>query len=85
MHLFNKVIMASSGGSDHKEPACDVGDLGSIRWVDKIPWRRKWQPCPIFLPRNLHRQMNWWTAVHGFAKSDMTEQVTHKHKNKIMN
>ena len=27
----------------------------------------------------------WWTTVHGFAKSDMTEQVTHKHKNKIMN
>jgi len=20
-------------------------------WVEKIPWRRKWQPTPVFLPR----------------------------------
>ena len=20
-------------------------------WVKKIPWRRKWQPCPVFLPK----------------------------------
>ena len=19
-------------------------------WVEKIPWRRKWQPTPVFLP-----------------------------------
>ena len=30
------------GGSD-----CKVGDL----WVGKIPWKRKWQPTPVFLPR----------------------------------
>ena len=23
-------------------------------WVRKIPWRRKWQPAPIFLPRESH-------------------------------
>ena len=37
-----------------KESACNVGDLGSIPesnpWVGKIPWRRKWQPTPVFLP-----------------------------------
>ena len=37
------------GGSDNKEPGCNVGDLGSI-WVGKIPWRRTWQPTPEFLP-----------------------------------
>ena len=21
-------------------------------WVEKIPWRRKWQPTPVFLPGN---------------------------------
>ena len=21
-----------------------------IPWVKKIPWRRKWQPTPVFLP-----------------------------------
>ena len=23
-------------------------------WVRKIPWRRKWQPTPVFLPRKSH-------------------------------
>ena len=25
-------------------------------WVGKIPWRRKWQPTPIFLPGKSHGQ-----------------------------
>ena len=25
-------------------------------WVRKIPWRRKWQPTPVFLPGESHRQ-----------------------------
>ena len=37
-----------------KETACQAGDQGSIPesdpWVGKIPWRRKWQPTPVFLP-----------------------------------
>ena len=24
--------------------------MGLIPWVRKIPWRRKWQPTPVFLP-----------------------------------
>ena len=23
-------------------------------WVGKIPWRRKWQPTPVFLPGESH-------------------------------
>ena len=23
-------------------------------WVGKIPWRREWQPTPVFLPRESH-------------------------------
>ena len=23
-------------------------------WVGKIPWRREWQPIPIFLPGEFH-------------------------------
>ena len=37
------------GGSDGKPSACNAGDLG---WKD--PWRRKWQPTPVLLPRKLH-------------------------------
>ena len=25
-------------------------------WVGKIPWRRKWQPTPVFLPEEFHGQ-----------------------------
>ena len=25
-------------------------------WVGKIPWRRKWQPIPVFLPGKSHEQ-----------------------------
>ena len=27
-------------------------------WVGKIPWRRKWQPTPVFLPEESHGQKN---------------------------
>ena len=25
-------------------------------WVGKIPWSRKWQPTPVFLPGESHGQ-----------------------------
>ena len=28
-------------------------------WVKKIPWRRKWQPTPAFLPGESHRKRSW--------------------------
>ena len=27
-------------------------------WVGKIPWRREWQPTPVFLPGKSHGQRN---------------------------
>ena len=27
---------------------------GFDSWVGKIPWRRKWQPTPVFLPEKFH-------------------------------
>jgi len=39
-----------SGGSDGKESACNTRDPGFNPWVGNIPWRRKWQPTPVFLP-----------------------------------
>ena len=42
------------GGSDGKEYACNMGDLGSIPGLD--PWRRAWQPTPVFLPGESHGQ-----------------------------
>ena len=33
-----------------KESACNAGGPGFDPWVRKNPWRRKWQPTPVFLP-----------------------------------
>ena len=32
------------------------GRPGLNPWVGKIPWRRKWQPTPVFLPGESHGQ-----------------------------
>ena len=31
-------------------------------WVGKMPWRRKWQPTPVLLPRKFHR----WRSLVGY-------------------
>ena len=47
------------GGASGKEPACQGRRQKSLRfnpWVGKIPWRRAWQPTPVFLPGISHGQ-----------------------------
>ena len=39
-----------------KESACQGRRSRSNPWVEKIPWRRKWQPTPVFLPGKSHGQ-----------------------------
>ena len=46
-------------------------------WVRKIPWRREWQPPPVFVPGKSHGQGAWRTTVHGGHKElDMTERLS---------
>ena len=33
-----------------KESACKCRRHGFNPWVKEIPWRREWQPSPVFLP-----------------------------------
>ena len=43
-------------------------------WVGKIPWRRKWQPTPVFLPGESHRQRSLaGYSPWGHKESDTTE------------
>ena len=39
-----------------KEPTCQCRRCRFEPWVRKIPWRWKWQPTPVFLPGESHRQ-----------------------------
>ena len=43
-------------------------------WVGKIPWRRKWQPTPVFLPEKSqeHRSLAG-CSPRGLKELDMTE------------
>ena len=59
-----------------KNPPANAGDmrLGFDSWVGKIPWRREWQPTPVFSPgesqgqRSLTGYSPW-----GHKESDTTE------------
>ena len=43
-------------------------------WVGKIPWRRKWKPTPIFLPREFHGQRSLvGYSPPGHKESDTTK------------
>ena len=45
---------------------------------ERLPWRRKWQPTPVFLPEAVHGQGS--LAVYspwGHRELNMTEQPTH--------
>ena len=47
------------GDTSSKESTCQCRRLkrcGFNPWVRKIPWRRKWQPTPVFLLEKSHGQ-----------------------------
>ena len=53
--LVVKKLLASAG---------DIRDTGSIPWVGKIPWRKAWQPTPVYLPEE-----SPWTEEPGGLES----------------
>ena len=69
--------MGFPGGSVGKESTCnagDIGDIGSIPGLGRFPWRRAWQPNPVFLPGESYGQR----SLAGYSPSsrketDMTE------------
>ena len=64
------------GGLDSKEIACNTGDPGLIPGGVKIPWRRKWQPTPVFLPGESHGQRSLvGYSPWGCKELDRTESL----------
>ena len=66
-----------SGGTSSKEPAGQrrrCKRRGCDPWVRKIPWRRAWQPTPVFLPGESHGQRSLaGYSPWGRKESDLTE------------
>ena len=66
--------MGFSGGASGKEAAYQCRRPGLGPWVRKIPWRRAWQPTPVFLPGKFHAQRSLTGySPWGRKDSDMTK------------
>ena len=56
-------------GLSGKEPGSQHRGHRLYPWVGKIPWRREWQPTPVFLHGKSHGQRSLGAIVHRVAKS----------------
>ena len=67
----SRISRGFPGGTGGKGPICQCRrhkKFGFCPWVRKIPWRKEWQPTPVFLPgESMNRA--WGATVHGVAKS----------------
>jgi len=57
-----------------KNPPANAGDIRDRfnPWVGKIPWRRAWQPTPIFFAWRIP-----WTEEPGGLQSIGSQRVKH--------
>ena len=51
-----------------KECSCQCGRRRFEPWVRKTPWRRKWQPTPIFLLGNPMDRGAWQATAQRVTK-----------------
>ena len=73
------VSLGFPGGVSGKEPTCQCRKLKRCRFdpcIRKIPWRRAWQPTPVFLPG----ESQGWGSLVGYSlwghKEPDTTEVT---------
>ena len=77
VYALNEIehIWGFSGGAGGKDPACQCNRHERCwfnPWVRKIPWRRAWQPAPVFLPGEFP-----WTEEPGRPQSKGSQRVRH--------
>ena len=69
--------MGFHGGSVSKESTCQCRKHRFNSWVRKIPWKRRWQPTPVFLSGKPHGQRSLaGYSPWGRNESDTTERLT---------
>ena len=65
-----------------KEPICQCRRHKRLEfdpWVGKIPWKRAWQPTPVFLPRESHGQNPCSHVTPGYSPWGNKELDTTEH------
>ena len=56
-----------------KESTCQCRRCRFNPWIRKIPWKRKWQPTPVFLPEESYGQRSWQARVHRVQFSSVAQ------------
>ena len=72
-------MMGFPGGSDSKEFACDVGDLGLIPRLGISSGEGNGYLLQYSCLENSMDRGAWWAIVHRVAEADTTERLTHTH------
>ena len=70
-HTHTLIFMGFPDSSEGKEWRVRLqrGRPGFDDWVWKIPWRKKWQSTPVFLPGESHGQRSLTGYVHRIARA----------------
>ena len=59
-----------------KESACQCRRCGFNPWAGKIPWKRKWQPTPVFLPGKSYGQRSLaGYSPRGYSQTQLSNLV----------
>ena len=69
--------MGFPGGSDSKESACNAGDLDLIPGSGRSPGEGHGDPLQYSCLENPRDGEAWRAIVHGAAKNQKAEQLTH--------
>ena len=75
--LGSKINVDDDCSSEVKASASNVGKPRFDPWVGKIPWRRKWEPTPVFLPGESHGQRSLATYGPWGCKSWTIKKADH--------
>ena len=62
-------MMGFPGDSDHKESACNAGDMASIPWLGRSPGEVNGYPLQYSCLENSMDRGDWQARVYGATKS----------------
>ena len=63
--------MGFPSGSGVKNPPVNEGDAAVNSWIGKIPWGKKWQPTPVFLPGKSNGQR----SLEGYSSMNCPSRI----------